>query len=125
MLNINGFEFVLIAIAAMLLLGPKQLASTARKLGRVYAKFAGYAEDFKSAINSATEPINEIQREFKSDRRSFIDQIKPDRVIENSTVLTSIDDYQTEIGFEDFLNPDYKTQNPDINNTDDFLGESK
>lgn len=125
MLNINGFEFVLIAIAAMLLLGPKQLASTARKLGRVYSRFLGYAEDFKSAINIATEPINEIHREFKSDRRSFIDQIKPDRVIENSAVLTSINDHQDTYAFDDFLNPNYKIQNPEINNTDDFLGEKQ
>ena len=127
MLNINGFEFFLISIAAILLLGPKQLAAAARKLGQYYSKLTRYADDFKSAVDSALEPVSEVKSELASNRRNFIDKLKPITDISPNPVITKLQtSNEVTVTPDDYLHPEYHrfetTAKPETN---DFLGVNR
>lgn len=120
MFNINGFELLIICLAAFLLLGPKNLAATARKLGQFYSKLAKYAEDFKLALDNVVEPLSEVSSQLSSNRRMFIQQIKAQRDETISNVFTSLPlDNKPTVSLEDFLHPEYQTQKSYL----DFLGD--
>jgi len=101
--NLNGGEIIVIALVALLLLGPKQLVSTARNLGRAYRRLLGYAEDFRSAIETVTEPLDELKAKSNLTRADFLQNIK---IADTNPVV----DYPVQ------LNADP---------VDDYLGEKK
>lgn len=52
MFGIGGFEFLLIALVALLLLGPDKVPEYARKLGKVWAEFKRYQATMESVIKA-------------------------------------------------------------------------
>jgi len=62
--SIGGSEFLLIAVLALLLFGPRKLPQIGRSLGRALADFRGATQDFKSSLEREVR-VEEI-REAKS-----------------------------------------------------------
>lgn len=52
MFGIGGTEFVVIALLALILLGPDKLPEYARKAGRVWADFKRYQDSMESMIRA-------------------------------------------------------------------------
>ncbi len=52
MFGIGGTEFVLIALLALILLGPEKLPEYARKAGRLWADFKRYQDSMESMIRA-------------------------------------------------------------------------
>lgn len=48
--SIGGSEFLLIAVLALLLFGPRKLPQIGRSLGRALAEFRGVTREFKSNL---------------------------------------------------------------------------
>ena len=63
--SIGGSEFLLIAVLALLLFGPRKLPQIGRSVGRALAEFRGATHEFKSTLQREVE-LEEI-REAKDD----------------------------------------------------------
>ncbi len=48
--SIGGSEFLLIAVLALLLFGPRKLPQIGRSIGRALAEFRGATQEFKSSL---------------------------------------------------------------------------
>jgi len=53
--SVGGMEFVLIAIIALLLFGPRKLPQIGRSIGRAMAEFRGATQEFKSSLQREVE----------------------------------------------------------------------
>jgi Tat protein translocase TatB subunit len=71
--SIGGSEFLLIAVLALLLFGPRKLPQIGRSIGRALAEFRGATHEFKSSlekevqleeIRGATNGLTEAGREI-------------------------------------------------------------
>lgn len=52
MFGIGGMEFALIALIALLLLGPDNIPAVARKAGKMFADFKRYQESIESVVKA-------------------------------------------------------------------------
>ena len=55
MFGIGGTELLLIALVALLLLGPDKIPEVARKAGRIFADFKRYQESIESVVKAEWE----------------------------------------------------------------------
>jgi Tat protein translocase TatB subunit len=62
--SIGGSEFLLIAVLALLLFGPRKLPQIGRSIGRALAEFRGATHEFKSSLEREVE-LDEL-RETKN-----------------------------------------------------------
>jgi sec-independent protein translocase protein TatA len=53
--SIGGSEFLLIAVLALLLFGPRKLPQIGRSIGRALAEFRGATQEFKSSLEREVE----------------------------------------------------------------------
>jgi len=63
--SVGGMEFVLIAVIALLLFGPRKLPQIGRSIGRAMAEFRGATQEFKSSLQREVE-LEEL-RDVKKD----------------------------------------------------------
>ena len=73
MFNLQGGELVIIALLALVVLGPEKLPEAARWFGRIYAQIRrmgdGFRQEFQSAVKepldnlrtAVTEPVEEVK----------------------------------------------------------------
>ena len=65
MFGIGPMEFLLIAVVAVVVIGPEKLPDMLKKFGRFYVQAKRHANDVKSGFDSA---IHEAERELELDR---------------------------------------------------------
>lgn len=58
--SIGGSEFLLIAVLALLLFGPRKLPQIGRSIGRALAEFRGATHEFKASLQREVE-LEEIR----------------------------------------------------------------
>jgi len=56
MFGLGMSEIILILAVALIVIGPKKLPEVAKGLGKGYAEFKKYMNDFKDAVNVDVEP---------------------------------------------------------------------
>ena len=73
MFNLQGGELIIIALLALVVLGPEKLPEAARWFGRMYAQIRrmgdGFTQEFQSAVKeplddlrtAVSEPVEEVQ----------------------------------------------------------------
>ena len=73
MFNLQGGELIIIALLALVVLGPEKLPEAARWFGRMYAQIRrmgdGFTEEFRSAVmeplddlrTAVSEPVEEVK----------------------------------------------------------------
>ena len=59
--SIGGSEFLLIAVLALLLFGPRKLPQIGKSLGRALAEFRGATREFKSSLEREVE-LEEVRK---------------------------------------------------------------
>ena len=59
--SIGGSEFLLIAVLALLLFGPRKLPQIGRSIGRALAEFRGATREFKSSLEREVE-LDEVRK---------------------------------------------------------------
>jgi sec-independent protein translocase protein TatB len=72
MLDIGWTELLLIAVVAIVVIGPKELPEALRSLGRMMTKLRRMAGEFQSQFNQALREANleDVKRDFDSIRQS-------------------------------------------------------
>lgn len=64
MFNLQGGELIIIAIVALVVLGPEKLPDAARRIGQIYSQIRrmgdGFVDEFRQAVD---EPIVELRRQ--------------------------------------------------------------
>ncbi len=118
--NLQGGELIIIALLALVVLGPEKLPEAARWVGRMYAQIRqlgdGFNREFQTAVkeplndlrNAVTEPVNDMKASIEetiasggSDDRSGIvssaEQSQHPDVVEGMTTLEepTVDDQGT------------------------------
>jgi|SRR5438067_12597292 len=68
MFDVGFSEIVLIAVVALIVIGPKDLPRTARMLGHLFARLQRYVSEVKADINREMEldELRRLQNEVKS-----------------------------------------------------------
>jgi sec-independent protein translocase protein TatB len=68
MFDIGFTEIVVIAVVALIVIGPERLPKTARTLGHLFGRLQRYVNDVKSDINREMEleELRKLQQEMKS-----------------------------------------------------------
>lgn len=66
MFDIGGVELLVVAVVAIIVVGPKDLPGMLRRAGRVVAKVRGMASEFKTHFDEVAD-----QEEFKEIRKSL------------------------------------------------------
>ena len=67
MFGVDSSEFLVVAVLALLFIGPKELPAVMVRLGRVIGKVRGYARHFTSGIEEAIRQaeIEEMDRKWR------------------------------------------------------------
>jgi sec-independent protein translocase protein TatB len=73
MFDIGFSEIMLIAVVALIVLGPEKLPKTARTLGHLFGRLQRYVSDVKADINRELEldELRKLQSQVKSAAREF------------------------------------------------------
>lgn len=63
MFNLSGSELIVIALLALVVLGPEKLPGAIRRVGRVYAELkrisSGFESEFRAMVDDTTRPVAE------------------------------------------------------------------
>jgi sec-independent protein translocase protein TatB len=76
--GISGWELGLIVLVALILLGPRQLAETAKVLGKVYREIQKMALDVRSSIDLDSLTSEKPRREFEETKQHVSRAMSPD-----------------------------------------------
>jgi sec-independent protein translocase protein TatB len=73
MFDIGFSEIVVIAVVALIVIGPEKLPKTARTLGHLFGRLQRYVNDVKADINREMEldELRKLQQEVKSAAREI------------------------------------------------------
>src|SRR5882672_8005070 len=73
MFDVGFSEIMVIAVVALIVLGPEKLPKTARTLGHLFGRLQRYVADVKADINRelAIEDMKKLQAEVKSAAADF------------------------------------------------------
>jgi sec-independent protein translocase protein TatB len=83
--GIGGSEIVVIAVIALLVVGPKDLPKLLRQIGRFVGKMRGMADDFRSSFEDMA-------------RQSELDDLRKEVEALRTNRIPVLDDVRTEIG---------------------------
>ncbi|MBP2158542.1 MULTISPECIES: Sec-independent protein translocase protein TatB [Asticcacaulis] len=121
--GIGGSEIVVIAVIALLVVGPKDLPKLLRQIGRFVGKMRGMADDFRSSFEDMAR-----QSEL-DDLRKEVEALRTNRVPVLDDVRTEIEKVQYDVnesltptthfysGSEDVASPDaddFNTSEPEV-----------
>ena len=78
MFDIGFSEIVVIAVVALVVIGPERLPKTARTLGHLFGRLQRYVSDVKADISREIEldELRKLQREMQGAARDFEQTVK-------------------------------------------------
>ena len=78
MFDIGFSEIVVIAVVALVVIGPERLPKTARTLGHLFGRLQRYVSDVKADISREIEldELRKLQREMQGAARDFEETVK-------------------------------------------------
>ena len=71
MFGIGSTEFLVILLVALVVLGPKSLASVSRTLGKAMGEFRRVSTDFQRTLNAEVEQEEPLKRKQEADKEVF------------------------------------------------------
>ena len=74
MFGVDSIELIIVAVAALLFIGPKELPSTMRAVGRWVGKMRGMARHFTSGIQAVMREaeLEEMDRKWREDNERIM-----------------------------------------------------
>jgi sec-independent protein translocase protein TatB len=74
MFGVDSIELIIVAIAALLFIGPKELPSTMRTVGRWVGKLRGMARHFSAGIEAVMREaeLEEMDRKWREDNERIM-----------------------------------------------------
>src|SRR5688500_7923173 len=78
MFDIGFSEILVIAVVALIVIGPERLPKVARTLGHLFGRMQRYVTQVKSDIHRAMElaELGKVKREFETAARSFASDVQ-------------------------------------------------
>ena len=71
MFGIGSTEFLVILLVALVVLGPKSLASVSRTLGKAMGEFRRVSTDFQRTLNAEVEQEEHLRRKQEAEKEFF------------------------------------------------------
>lgn len=71
MFGIGSTEFLVILLVALVVLGPKNLASVSRTLGKAMGEFRRVSTDFQRTLNAEVEQEEHLKRKQEAEKEFF------------------------------------------------------
>lgn len=71
MFGIGSTEFLVILLVALVVLGPKSLASVSRTLGKAMGEFRRVSTDFQRTLNAEVEQEEHLKRKQDAEKEFF------------------------------------------------------
>ena len=71
MFGIGSTEFLVILLVALVVLGPKSLASVSRTLGKAMGEFRRVSTDFQRTLNAEVEQEEHLKRKQEAEKELF------------------------------------------------------
>ncbi|QIK96580.1 twin-arginine translocase subunit TatB [Sphingomonas sp. HDW15A] len=80
MFGVDTTEFLIVAIAALIFIGPKELPATMRAIGRWVGKLRGMARHFTSGIETMMREaeLEEMEKTWREENARIMAQYPPD-----------------------------------------------
>jgi len=74
MFGVDSSEFLIVAVLALLFIGPKELPHLMLKLGRFVGKIRGYARHFTSGIENAMREaeLEEMEKKWRAENERIM-----------------------------------------------------
>ena len=70
MFGIGSTEFLVILLVALVVLGPKSLASVSRTLGKAMGEFRRVSTDFQRTLNAEVEQEEHLKRKQEAEAKA-------------------------------------------------------
>ena len=88
MFGVDSSELVIVAIVALLFIGPKELPHVMLKIGRFLGKIRGYARHFTSGIEHAMREaeLEEMEKKWRAENERIMALHPPGDVLPDPTV---------------------------------------
>ena len=96
MFDIGFSEMMLIAVVALIVIGPERLPRVARTMGHLFGRLQRYVNDVKADINREIE-LDEL-RKFKSEFEQAAQSVQADVSTEMQNIESSIDSVAKDLG---------------------------
>jgi len=76
--SVGGPEFLLIAVLALLLFGPRKLPQIGRSIGRAMAEFRGATQEFKNSLQREVEleELRGVKNDLDSVSREITETVR-------------------------------------------------
>jgi sec-independent protein translocase protein TatB len=80
MFGVDSIELLVVAVLALLFIGPKELPRVMMQIGRWVGKFRGYARHFTSGIENAMREaeLEEMERKWREENQRILAQYPAD-----------------------------------------------
>jgi sec-independent protein translocase protein TatB len=93
MFGIDASELLVVAVVALLFIGPKELPRVMMMIGRWVGKVRGYARHFTSGIENVIREaeLEEMEKTWREQNERIMKQFPPDaQYLEPTPVVTSL-----------------------------------
>jgi sec-independent protein translocase protein TatB len=104
-------EMFLVAVVAIIVIGPKDLPRVLRALGKTVAKMRGMAREFQGHLDSAMKDagLDEVKNEFNNIKNMASNTIEPVKKDTASEVKKQEDDFKKLFGEVPAAGPEVST----------------
>jgi sec-independent protein translocase protein TatB len=118
MFGVDTSELLVVAVLALLFIGPKELPRVMMMVGRWVGKVRGYARHFTSGIENVIREaeLEEMEKTWREQNEKIMKQFPPDAIYEvQQPVMTSLPpaDVQPDLPLEAPAAPDEDPTPPD------------
>lgn len=112
--SIGGGEWLVLLAVVLIIVGPKNLPSAARKMGEVMSKLRRAADEFKRQLLTMDEEIRKTADNLKQEYIDVPDDpATGDRAVsESSDASSSVDDYDSANFGDDYANGNFSDGYP-------------
>ena len=84
MFGIGSTEFLVILLVALVVLGPKSLASVSRTLGKAMGEFRRVSTDFQRTLNAEVEQEEHLKRKQEAEKEFFSPEARAEHVAQTA-----------------------------------------
>jgi sec-independent protein translocase protein TatB len=113
--EVGALEYLIIAIVALIVVGPKDLPVLLRRLGQFVAKLRGMASEFRASFDEMARQseLDDLRKEVEAMRRGqFADMASHDE--EMRATVSDIEASLSDVGVQLHPPMSYQYDNPDV-----------
>ena len=107
MFGIGSFELLVVAVAALLFVGPKELPGLMRTVGRFIGKVRAYTRHFTAGIDAVVREaeMEEMEKQWKAQNAAIMAEFPPEQFTDTMLPLDRPDDPPVDDGEDNDRKP--------------------